>query len=173
LGIPVKINTVLIRGINDNEIETLLEWANTHNFVVRFIEFMPLVSNKVWQKEKVVTEQEVIDILKKRHTIELLSSSLDSPAKLYLVDKKFKIGFISTVSQPFCNYCDRIRLTSDGKIVRCLFDTFPLDIKKSLRSANLDQVKEIIANAWKTKPAGFIALKEHFMSKLPMYQVGG
>jgi cyclic pyranopterin phosphate synthase len=172
LGVPVKINTVLIRDINDCEINEIVEWALDNGFHLRFIEFMPVGGVPTWSQDKVVTQKEIIQIISRKHLVEEMPIT-ESPAKIFKIDRKFEIGIIPTVSQPFCQYCNRIRITSDGKIFNCLFALFGYDVKKDLRAGNFDFIKETILQAWLNKPEGFIALKDNFSKTRPMHFIGG
>lgn len=172
LGFPVKINTVLIKGINDEEIETLIQWAKNNKVEIRFIEFMPLGGIE-WSPKKVLYLDEILNILRKNHVITPLDSKNAEPAKKFLLDKNLIIGIIPTISQPFCMLCNRIRISSDGKILNCLFANYGYDIKGPLRKGNIKEVKEIIKIAWQNKLEGFIALKDKFTNPLPMHAIGG
>jgi len=138
---PVKVNAVVIRGINDHEIEALGEFAHTHNLAFRFIEFMPLDSARAWLKEMVVPSKELLARLHAR--FELRPAPADNPsatAKRWLfADGRGEIGMIAPVSEPFCGQCNRIRLTADGKIRTCLFSVAEHDLRALLRGGHSDE----------------------------------
>ena len=138
---PVKVNAVVIRDINDHEIETLGEFAHQHALSFRFIEFMPLDSARAWQKEMVVTGREVLARLQKR--FDLHPAASDNPSatakRWVFADGRGEIGVIAPVSEPFCGHCNRIRLTADGKIRTCLFSVVEHDLRSLLRNGATDE----------------------------------
>lgn len=135
----VKINTVLIKGINDNEITDFIEWTRNTNIHVRFIEFMPFDGNN-WDWNKKVSYREILDAAEAHFGPNQL---LKLPEEKNKISRNFKVvnglgtfGVISTVTNPFCDSCNRIRLTADGKIKNCLFSTTEIELLKVHR-ANL------------------------------------
>ena len=133
---PVKINAVIIRDINDHEIESLVAFARELDVSLRFIEFMPLDSARAWQREMVVTGPEILSRLQARFDLRLApSDNLSSTSKRWVhADGRGEIGIIAPVSEPFCGHCNRIRLTADGKIRTCLFSVNEHDLRSQLRS---------------------------------------
>jgi cyclic pyranopterin phosphate synthase len=119
---PVKVNAVIIRGLNDHEIEALAGFALERDLSLRFIEFMPLDSARAWLKEMVVPGREVLARLQARFDLRpVASDNLSATAKRWsFPDGRGEIGIIAPVSGPFCGHCNRIRLTADGKIRTCL-----------------------------------------------------
>ncbi|MFN7181288.1 MAG: GTP 3',8-cyclase MoaA [Planctomycetota bacterium] len=172
-GLRIKINTVLIKGINDSEIENLLEWAINEKSEIRFIEFMPVYGVNWWSKEKVVSYNEILETISKRHKIQIIENSREEPAKKFLIDDKFQCGIIATITNPFCKFCNRIRLTADGKIVSCLFANSGYDIRKFIKAGEIENIEKTIKIAWENKPEGFIALKGRIYNTVPMYALGG
>ena len=132
---PVKVNAVVIRGINDHEIEALAEFAQKTNLSFRFIEFMPLDSGRAWQKELVVPAKEILQRLQARFSLQPIKSENKSEtAKRWAFsDGRGEIGIIAPVSEPFCGHCNRIRLMADGKIRTCLFSAAEHDFRALLR----------------------------------------
>jgi len=132
---PVKVNAVVIRHLNDHEIEALAEFAHAEGLIFRFIEFMPLDSGRAWQKEHVVPGAEILERLHAR--FDLQSSGRKHPsatAKCWRFDEgSAEIGLITPVTEPFCGNCNRLRLTADGKIRTCLFSLREHDLKPLLR----------------------------------------
>lgn len=120
---PVKVNCVLLRGFNDDQIEAFGEFARRENVILRFIEFMPLEEDRIWSHDVVVTENEILRRLGNvLPLIPLPAHSASETARRYrFVDGVGEIGIIAPVSRPFCGHCSRIRLTSDGKLRTCLF----------------------------------------------------
>ena len=138
---PVKVNAVIIRGINDHEIEALADFARERNLSLRFIEFMPLDSARAWLKEMVVPGREVLARLQTRFDLRPLSS--DNPSatakRWAFPDGRGEIGIIAPVSEPFCGHCNRVRLTADGKIRTCLFSMNEHDLRSRLREGGSDE----------------------------------
>lgn len=137
---PVKINAVVIRHLNDQEIESLCQFALDEQISVRFIEFMPLDSSKAWQKEHVVSGAEILEQLDKRFQLTPKTSSNKSEtAKRWQINgTKAELGIIAPVTQPFCGHCNRLRLTADGQIRTCLFSLHEHDLKPLLRGDATD-----------------------------------
>lgn len=137
---PVKVNAVVIREINDHELESLAAFAQEHNLSFRFIEFMPLDSARAWQKEMVVSGREILERIQKPFDLRpVASDNLSSTSKRWAFpDGRGEIGIIAPVSEPFCGHCNRIRLTADGKIRTCLFSVTEHDLRSVLRNGASD-----------------------------------
>lgn len=137
---PVKVNAVIIRGINDHELETLAGFARERDLSFRFIEFMPLDSARAWQKEMVVRGSEILERLRRRFDLQPAAS--DNPSstskRWTFAGGRGEIGIIAPVSEPFCGHCNRIRLTADGKIRTCLFSATEHDLRARLRNGHSD-----------------------------------
>ena len=137
---PVKVNAVIIRGLNDHEIEALAGFARERSLNLRFIEFMPLDSARAWLKELVVPGREVLARLQTR--FELRPAPSDNPSstarRWTFPDGRGELGIIAPVSEPFCGHCNRIRLTADGKIRTCLFSVTEHDLRSRLRGGASD-----------------------------------
>jgi len=138
---PIKINCVVMRGVNDDEIVDFAEFAHRTGHTVRFIEFMPLDSGHSWKRDMVVPGREVFHkINAHRKLIQLPQRSNAETARRYTFeDGRGEIGIIAPVTMPFCGHCNRIRLTADGKIRTCLFSLVEHDVKKLLRSGASDE----------------------------------
>lgn len=138
---PVKINAVVIRGLNDHELERLADFARERALSLRFIEFMPLDSARAWLKEMVVPGREILERLQARFDLRPLA--LDNPSatakRWSLGNGPAELGIIAPVSEPFCGHCNRIRLTADGKIRTCLFSVTEHDLRSRLRNGANDQ----------------------------------
>jgi cyclic pyranopterin phosphate synthase len=133
---PVKVNAVLVRGLNDDEVEEFATFAREHQVIVRFIEFMPLDADRHWTHDLVVTAEEV---RRRIHAVYPLANyTRDTPSetarKFRFADGKGEIGLVAPVSLPFCGFCSRIRLTSDAKVRTCLFSTSDHDLRPLLAS---------------------------------------
>ena len=127
---PVKVNCVLLRGWNDDQIESFGHFARRENVILRFIEFMPLEEDRIWSPDIVVRESEIVERLNQVAPLVLLPPNHPSEtARRYgFVDGIGEVGIIAPVSRPFCGHCSRIRLTSDGKIRTCLFSQTDHDL---------------------------------------------
>jgi GTP 3',8-cyclase len=138
---PVKVNAVIIRGLNDHEIEALAEFARERALSLRFIEFMPLDSARAWLKELVVPGRELLERLQTR--FELKTVPMENPSstskRWAIANGQGEVGIIAPVSEPFCGHCNRLRLTADGKIRTCLFSTTEHDLRLLLRSGASDE----------------------------------
>jgi len=137
---PVKINCVVVRGTNDDEILEFAEYARTNALSVRFIEFMPIDEDEKWTRARVVTGDEILSALRKRfQLVPLESHDPSATAETYAFEgAPGSVGVITTVSKPFCSECSRIRLTADGKIRTCLFSLVEQDVKSLLRGGSAD-----------------------------------
>ena len=176
-GLGVKLNAVVIRGVNDGEeLLRLTRWAMEQDLPLRFIEFMPLDGKGVWAPEKVVTGEEILRLLEQDHTVEPLPTPPSEPARYYALDRRYRIGIIPTISAPFCHACDRLRLTADGKLVLCLFSGLSTDLKAPLRSGADDaELARYIRKAVFAKPKGYLEWRENQRKDrlLPMHVMGG
>jgi cyclic pyranopterin phosphate synthase len=144
---PVKVNAVVIRGINDQEIEALAEFAVRESLVLRFIEFMPLDSGRAWQREMVVPGSEMLRRLQARFELApVVSGSKSETAKRWRLNGGgAEIGIIAPVTEPFCGHCNRLRLTADGKLRTCLFSVVEHDVRARLRhGANDEALREYL-----------------------------
>ncbi|WP_431948604.1 GTP 3',8-cyclase MoaA [Actinacidiphila sp. bgisy167] len=175
---PVKVNTVLMRGVNDDEAPDLLAWALEGGYELRFIEQMPLDAQHGWQRSDMVTAQEILESLRTRFTLtaEPDEARGHAPAERWLVDGgPARVGVIASVTRPFCRACDRTRLTADGQVRNCLFAREETDLRAALRSGGSD---EEIAELWRTamwgKKAGSGLDDPAFLQpERPMSAIGG
>jgi cyclic pyranopterin phosphate synthase len=161
-GLKLKINTVIIRGWNEDEIVDFARFARITGYTVRFIEFMPLDGSGIWEPNLVFSKKEMIEIINKNvGKIEPLLNDVSSePAALYsFPDGKGTLGFIPSMTEPFCSSCDRIRITSDGRLLTCLFGNNGFDLKSLIRSGKSDDdIRGCILEYIKKKPEGVISI---------------
>lgn len=153
---PIKINVVVMRGINDDEIVKFAELTLDKPLWVRFIEFMPFAKNG-WTTDNFISFEEVKKRIEDHYKLtELYEYDVTSPAEYYKLDGAIGlIGFISPLTNRFCDHCNRLRLTSDGRLLPCLFSNKYIDIKEVLRSGGSDDdIKRILVDAVSTKPRG-------------------
>ncbi len=160
-GIHVKINVVLIKGTNDDEIIDFVQWSIREKISVQFIEFMPFDGNS-WNHEKTVSEAEILSTLEDhfgRENIIKLEDGAHSTSRNFKIDGALgTFGIISTVTNPFCDSCNRIRLTADGKIKNCLFSNDEADLLGEYRQGN--DLSSIIKVAMFKKKAGLGGLNQ-------------
>ena len=136
---PVKVNCVLMRGFNEDQIIPFGMFAREEGVVVRFIEFMPLEEDRVWSQKTVVTLEEILHRMGEyRPLVEIPHARSETARRYRFADDLGEIGIIAPVSHPFCGHCSRIRLTSDGKIRTCLFSVFEHDLLRRLRRGDSD-----------------------------------
>ncbi len=153
---PLKVNCVLLRGFNDDQIENFAHFARAEGVVVRFIEFMPLEEGRLWTPEIVVPLREIVQrIGRVLPLVELPARDPGETARRYgFSDGVGEIGIIAPVSQPFCGACSRVRLTSDGKIRTCLFSQMEHDLYGRMRGGATDvELQEFIARIVQKKEA--------------------
>jgi cyclic pyranopterin phosphate synthase len=141
---PVKVNAVLVRGINDDEIEDFAQFARDLNLIMRFIEFMPLDAGHTWTRDRVVTAAEIHQRISAKWPLEPVPHERSETARRYrFADARDhshgEIGLVAPVTQPFCGYCSRIRLTADGKLRTCLFSKEDHDLKHLLQGGATDE----------------------------------
>lgn len=145
---PVKVNSVLMPGLNDDEAPELLAWAVDHGYELRFIEQMPLDAQHGWKRDGMITAGDTLTSLRTRFTLtpEDDGTRGSAPAERWIVDGgPHRVGVIASVTRPFCRACDRTRLTADGQVRTCLFAREETDLRTALRSGSAD---EEIARLW-------------------------
>ena len=172
----VKINAVVERGANDDEILDLAEFGRTKGVEVRFIEFMPLDAEGHWVNDKVVSQDEIVARIAAVHPLESVPARGAAPADRWrYLDGRGTVGVIPSVTKPFCGDCDRVRLTADGQFRTCLFATTEFDLRTRLRDgSNDDVVAAEIERAVGTKWAGHQINQVNFIRpKRTMSQIGG
>ena len=145
---PVKVNSVLMRGINDGEARDLLRFCLAHGYELRFIEQMPLDAQHGWRRSSMVTAEEILTALSQEFVLKADDPGErgSAPAETFLVDGgPARVGVIGSVTRPFCGACDRVRLTADGQIRNCLFARTESDLRGPLRAGASD---EELAGIW-------------------------
>ncbi len=161
VGLKVKINTVVMRGWNDDEVADFAKFARETGHTVRFIEFMPLDGTGIWAPDLVYSKKEMIDQIGKNvKELVPLNNDISEPAMLYgFADGKGTVGFIPSMTEPFCGYCDRVRITADGRFLTCLFENPGYDVKTLIRSGKSDdEIKNYLLECIKKKPEGIISI---------------
>ena len=148
---PIKLNAVIERGVNDDDIIPLVEFSREHGFGIRFIEYMDVGNANNWTSEKLVPKQEIIAKIHSRYPLKEIGRAQGSaPSVDYeFVDGGGDIGVIASVTEPFCSSCTRARITADGKIVTCLFSEVGHDVKAMLRSgASDEEILKLLSAIW-------------------------
>ncbi|MGF1646492.1 MAG: GTP 3',8-cyclase MoaA [Kineosporiaceae bacterium] len=176
---PVKLNTVLLRNINDDEVVPLVEWSCAHGVEVRFIEQMPLDAQGAWDRSVMVTAEETITELRRVFDLTEVPDRGSAPAQRWWVARDGRrlgsVGVIGAVTRPFCGDCDRTRLTADGQIRDCLFARTETDLRGLLRAGADDQAvaRTWRAAMWAKKPGHGIDDPSFLRPGRPMSAIGG
>ena len=175
---PVKVNAVAMRGINDRTVADVLQWCLDRGYDLRFIEQMPLDAQHAWQREQMVTADEVRARLSERFTLTPMPDDTrgSAPAELFLIDGgPATVGIIASVSAPFCAACDRVRLTADGQVRNCLFAKGEVDLRGPLRDGATDDdlVALIQGEMWRKARGHGIGRPDFTQPERPMSAIGG
>ena len=151
---PIKLNAVIERGVNDDDILDLVEFSREHGFGMRFIEYMDVGNSNNWTSEKLVPKKQIIEKIHSRYPLKEVGRAQGSaPAVDYeFIDGHGDIGVIASVTEPFCSSCTRARITADGKMVTCLFSDVGHDLKAILRNGTSDQeILKLLASIWQKR----------------------
>ncbi len=179
---PVKINVVVQRGVNDHGVLELLEHFRGTGIVVRLIEFMDVGNRNGWRLSQVIPSRELLARIQKRWPVRAIGKNYPGEvARRYeYVDGAGEIGFISSVTAPFCGDCSRARLSADGKLYTCLFASHGTDLREPLRSgADDEELQQILTSIWLQRADRYSELRRpdiaehHILRKVEMYRVGG
>ncbi len=175
---PVKINSVAIRGYNDDEILDLVNYAREAGVSIRFIEFMPLDGLGIWSQGSLISGREIMEeVSRSERLVPQGRGHGETSSRWKFEDGPGELGLITPMSEPFCGDCDRVRLTSDGQLLSCLFDTKFHDLKGALRSGGSDaELSELIRQAvWnKIDGVGYMPwIKEGWEKPRSMNGIGG
>ena len=142
---PIKVNSVIIRDFNDDEIIKFAELSAKYNIICRFIEFMPIGNSENWNEKNIVYGSEIIERLKDFEPQEMLKAKNSGPAVNYKLNNGGIIGIITPISKHFCSECDKLRITADGKIRPCLLSDNEIDIKKAIKDKDKEMlIKQIM-----------------------------
>ncbi len=172
---PVKINVVVMRGVNDDELLDFVAFGRDKGVEVRFIEFMPLDAEEGWRQDAVVSLTEITQRIGEVYPFEAHRQGSEPASRFRYLDGKGFFGVVASVTRSFCGSCDRIRLTADGQFRNCLFGLEEYDLRAPLRSgASDDDLAEIVRGAVRDKWAGHSIGKVHFVRpSRSMSQIGG
>lgn len=176
--VPVKVNAVLMRGVNEDEAPELLEWCLERGYELRFIEQMPLDAQHGWRRDTMVTADEILASLQDRFDLTASDPAArgSAPAETFVVDGgRGKVGVIASVTRPFCGDCDRVRLTADGQVRNCLFAREESDLRSALRGGADD---DELAARWRAavigkRPGHGIDDPSFLQPARPMSAIGG
>lgn len=179
---PIKINVVVQRGINDHTIIDLLEHFRDTGHIVRLIEFMDVGNRNDWHMDQVVPSRKLLEMVQQRWPVRAVGKNYPGEvARRYeYVDGRGEIGFISSVTEPFCGGCSRARLSADGMLYTCLFANQGTDLRAPLRSgADDDEMTDILSRIWLQRADRYSELRRpdlaeaHILRKVEMYRIGG
>src|SRR5256714_2066728 len=174
---PIKLNMVVMRGRNDDEILDFAKLARSDGYEVRFIEFMPLDADGIWSMDSVVASREIIDAIDREFPLEPVSDQKPAPATRYRFRDGAQggIGVIPSVSDAFCKVCNRIRLTAEGHLRTCLFSIQEHDVKALLRGGASDQAIRdfVVAAVWQKEEGHKIGQADFVRPAKTMSQIGG
>jgi len=172
---PVKLNVVVMAGVNDDELVDFVDYGIEHGVEVRFIEFMPLDADGGWNHDLVFPRKQIVDAISAVHPLIELERTSAPATRFRLADGSARIGIISSVSESFCSTCDRVRITADGQFRNCLFAAGETDVRALLRNGSSDDVlaaalEESVASKW----AGHEINQVNFIRpSRSMSQIGG
>ena len=173
---PLKVNVVILRGVNDDEILDFAAFAREPGRVVRFIEFMPLDAQGQWDKSQLVAGHEIYEQVSQRWSLEAIEAGGSAPAERFrFADGLGEIGLISSVTQPFCRTCNRLRLTSDGAFRNCLFSDDELSVRDLIRGGGGDdEIAELLRRSvWAKFPGHAINEPDFLRPARSMSMIGG
>jgi len=174
---PIKVNAVLMRGLNDDEVVPLARWARDEGFELRFIEWMPLDFQRGWDRTRLVSATEILDRLAAAFPLEPEAGDDPSaPARTFrYLDGAGRVGVIASVTRPFCGTCDRIRLTADGQVRTCLFSLREYDFRGLMRAGGSDdELEALLRSAVLRKEPGHLISQPGFVQpERGMSAIGG
>lgn len=179
---PVKVNVCVVKGLNDEEILPIAKFFKNMGVIVRFIEFMDVGNLNGWSLDKVVSAREIVEAISKEFPIEPVGKNYRGEVadKYRYKDDSLELGVISSITQPFCGDCNRLRLTADGKLLTCLFATQGYDIKALLRNGAKDEdIEDFIKRVWHSRKDRYSEERLELIKtgevsrKVEMFKVGG
>lgn len=179
IGFDVKLNVVAMKGVNDDEFVDFAQLAVDRGFQVRFIEFMPVGSDSTWKEASYISSTDLEEMIGKIGVLEPLSGCrMDGPARVYTLDmpdgRQGKVGFISPISHHFCETCNRLRLTSAGRLRACLLHDKESDLKSLLRGGATDEeLRALIRQTILDKPKGHTLADDNMNCSGQMSRIGG
>jgi GTP 3',8-cyclase len=151
---PIKLNAVIERGVNDDDILELVEFSREHGLAIRFIEYMDVGNSNNWTSEKLVSKAEILEKISSRYPLREIGRDQGSAPSIdyEFIDGRGDLGVIASVTEPFCSTCTRARLTADGKLVTCLFSQMGHDVKALLRNGTSDEdLVRFLSGVWRAR----------------------
>ena len=175
----IKINTVVRKDVNENSIMDLVDYCRSEGHILRFIEYMDVGTLNSWNRENVVSSNEIKELISEKYNLKSISKNYSSETsdRYTFLDGSGEIGFISSISNPFCSNCTRARITADGKLVTCLFSNKGMNLKALLRSRKSDEeILFEISNLWSLRDDKYSLERSdnvNVKNKIEMFQTGG
>jgi len=176
VGFAVKLNTVVMRGVNEDELTELIEFARAHQAEVRFIEYMDVGGATGWSTEQVVSQREILERLSRQYgaITPVTGSDPRAPAERFRLPDGATFGIVASTTAPFCRSCDRSRLTADGTWFLCLYAERGIDLREPLRNGASDaELAELIATTWRGRTDRGAEERLELVNRMPLYQVDG
>ncbi len=178
---PVKVNAVIRKGINENQILPLVRYFRHTPVILRFIEYMDVGSNIAWNREQIVPSSQIVETINREYPIEPLEANYlgETAERWRYKDGSGELGIISSITQPFCADCTRLRLSTEGKIYPCLFSAEGFDLRTLLRSGQSDQqITQAITSYWQNRSNRYSELRQEqgqpmTERKIEMFYIGG
>ena len=172
---PVKVNAVVMRGVNDDEVVDLARFGRERGVTVRFIEWMPLDADERWREGEVVSQAEIVAAIDAEFPIDPVARGHQPAERFVYRDGRGEVGVIPSVTRPFCDACDRIRLTAEGQLRSCLFAVDEVDLRTLVRGdASDDELAAAVRRCVAGKAAGHMIGQEQFIRpRRSMSQIGG
>jgi cyclic pyranopterin phosphate synthase len=175
-GLPLKLNTVVMRGVNDDELVDLIEFARLHGAEVRFIEYMDVGGATGWSAEQVFSQREMLEVLAAHYgpVTPVTTGDLSAPAERFRLADGITFGIVASTTAPFCRSCDRSRLTADGTWFLCLYAERGTDLREPLRNGVSDaELADLIAATWRGRTDRGAEERLGLAQRTPLYQVDG
>jgi cyclic pyranopterin phosphate synthase len=175
-GFSLKLNSVVIRGVNEDELVDLIEFARTHEAEVRFIEYMDVGGATGWSAEQVVSQREILEVLSGRYgpITPVTTGDLSAPAERFRLPDGTTFGIVASTTAPFCRSCDRSRLTADGTWFLCLYAERGTDLREPLRNGASDaELADLIASTWRGRTDRGAEARLALVNRTPLYPVAG
>ena len=175
-GFSLKLNTVVIRGVNDDELADLIEFARKHAAEVRFIEYMDVGGATAWSAEQVVSQREMLEVLSARYgaITPVTAGDISAPAERFRLPDGTTFGIVASTTAPFCRSCDRSRLTADGTWFLCLYAARGTDLREPLRKGATDaELADLIASTWRGRTDRGAEERLALVNRAPLFPVEG
>ena len=175
-GFRLKLNTVVIRGMNEDELVDLIEFARAHEAEVRFIEYMDVGGATGWSAEQVVSQREILEVLSARYgaITPVTTQDRSAPAERFRFPDGTTFGIVASTTAPFCRACDRSRLTADGTWFLCLYAERGTDLREPLRNGASDaELSELIASTWRGRTDRGAEERLGLANRAPLYEIDG